>query len=74
MIINGMPDYVHIFVSFNPDCAISDLVRDIKANSSNFINDEKLIPGKFSWQRGFGAFTYSKSEVQRVINYIKNQE
>ena len=74
MIINGMPDHVHIFLGFSPDIAISDLVRDIKSNSTNFINDNKLIQGKFSWQKGFGAFTYSKSQVPRVVKYIKNQE
>ena len=74
MIINGMPDHVHILIGFSPDIAISDLVRDIKSNSSNFINENKLIPGKFSWQKGFGAFTYSKSQVPRVARYIENQE
>ena len=74
MIINGMPDHVHIFLGFSPDIAISDLIRDIKSNSTNFINDKKLIQGKFSWQRGFGAFTYSKSQVPMVVEYIKNQE
>ena len=74
MIINGMPDHVHILISFSPDIAISDLVRAIKSNSSNFINENKLIPGKFSWQKGFGAFTYSKSQVPRVARYIENQE
>ena len=74
MIINGMPDHVHIFIGFNPDIALSDLVRDIKSNSTNYINSKILIPGKFSWQRGFGAFTYSKSQAPGVINYIKNQQ
>ena len=74
MIINGMPDHVHILIGFSPDIAISDLVRDIKSNSSNFINENKLVPGKFSWQKGFGAFTYSKSQVPRVVRYIENQE
>ena len=74
MIINGMPDHVHIFLGLSPDIAISDLVRDIKSNSTNFINDNKLIQGKFSWQKGFGAFTYSKSQVPMVVRYIKNQE
>jgi len=74
MIINGMPDHVHIFLGFSPDIAISDLVRDIKSNSTNFINDNKLIQGKFSWQKGFGAFTYNKSQVPMVVRYIKNQE
>ena len=73
MIINGMPDHLHILLGFSPDIAISDLVRDIKSNSTNFINDSKLIPGKFSWQKGFGAFTYSKSQVPRVVKYIENQ-
>lgn len=73
-IINGMPDHVHIFIGFSPDIALSDLVRDIKSNSANYINNKKLIEGKFSWQNGFGAFTYSKSQVQSVVKYIKNQE
>ena len=54
--------------------AISDLVRDIKNNSSNFINDNKYIVGKFSWQEGYGAFSYSHSHINAVFNYIKNQE
>jgi putative transposase len=74
MIINGMPDHIHIFLGFSPDIAISDLVRDIKSNSAKFVNEEKMVAGKFSWQRGFGAFTYSKSQVPSVIKYIQNQE
>lgn len=74
MIINGMPDHIHIFIGFSPDIALSDLVRDIKANSSNYINKKKLVAGKFSWQRGFGAFTYSKSQIPLVVRYIQNQE
>ncbi len=74
MIINGMPDHIHLFVGFSPEIALSDLVGVIKSNTTNFINDQKLVAGKFSWQRGFGAFTYSKSQVPRVVNYIKNQE
>ncbi len=54
--------------------AISDLVRDIKNNSSNFINDNKWIKEKFSWQEGYGAFSYSHSHIEAVYNYIKNQE
>lgn len=73
-IINGTRDHLHLFIGFSPDIAISDLVRDIKANSSNYINENKLIPGKFSWQKGFGAFTYSKSQTEKVIQYIVNQE
>jgi putative transposase len=72
--INGMADHIHVLVGFKPDKPISDLVRDIKANSSKFINDKKWINGKFEWQTGFGAFSYSHSQLPNVINYVRNQE
>ena len=72
--INGMPDHIHILVGSKPNKALSDLVRDIKANSSRFINEKKWISGKFEWQTGFGAFSYSHSQLTNVINYIQNQE
>lgn len=68
-----MPDHTHIFVSIKPDISISDLVRDIKANTSSFIKEKKFLDEPFSWQEGFGAFSYSKSQTQRVNNYILNQ-
>lgn len=74
IVINGMPDHVHILIGLKPDKSISDLVRDIKANSSKFINDKKWVNGKFEWQTGFGAFSYSHSQLTSVINYIRNQE
>ena len=74
IIVNGMPDHLHIFIGMLPSMAISDLVRDIKNNASNFVNDNKFVRGKFSWQEGFGAFQYSKSQVETVYEYIKNQE
>jgi putative transposase len=74
IVINGMPDHVHILIGLKPDKSISDLVRDIKANLSKFINDKKWINGKFEWQTGFGAFSYSHSQLTNVINYIHNQE
>lgn len=70
----AMPDHVHILVSMSPNVCISDLVRDIKAGSSKFINDSKWVNGKFNWQEGFGAFSYSKSSVDNVVKYILNQE
>ncbi len=70
----AMPDHVHILVSMNPNISVSDLVRDIKAGSSKFINDHGLIRGKFNWQEGYGAFSYSKSSVDAVVKYINNQE
>ena len=67
-----MPDHTHILVSMKPDIAISDLVRDIKSNSSSFIDDKKFVKN-FSWQTGFGAFSYSKSQSKNVVDYILNQ-
>jgi REP element-mobilizing transposase RayT len=72
--INGMPDHIHILIGLKPDKSISDLVRDIKSNSSKFINDKKWINGKFEWQTGFGAFSYSHSQLTNVIHYIERQE
>jgi len=70
----AMPDHVHILVSMSPVISISDLVRDIKAGSSKFINEKIWMNGKFNWQEGYGAFSYSKSSVDSVIKYILNQE
>jgi REP element-mobilizing transposase RayT len=72
--INSVRDHVHILIGLKPDIALSDLVRDIKANSSRFINDRKWVRGKFNWQEGFGAFSYSHSHLDRVIKYIDGQE
>ncbi len=69
-----MPDHVHLLVGIKPSIAISDLVRDIKAGSSNFINQQHWVKGKFNWQEGFGAFSYSKSQIESVIKYILSQE
>ena len=74
IIVNGMPDHIHAFIGLRPSMAISDLVRDIKNNSSNFINGKKWVNGKFSWQEGYGAFSYSHSQIETVYNYILNQE
>lgn len=70
----AMPDNVHILVSMSPTVAIADLVRDIKAGSSKFINEKGWMNGKFNWQEGYGAFSYSKSSVDAVVKYILNQE
>jgi putative transposase len=68
------PDHMHILVGLHPTIAVSDLTRDIKSNSSKLINDKRLIRGKFNWQEGFGAFTYSKSQIDTVAKYIFNQQ
>jgi putative transposase len=74
IIVNGMQDHVHIFVGLRPVMAIADLVREVKNNSTNFINERRLVPGKFSWQEGYGAFSYGHSQIEKVYNYILNQE
>ena len=68
-----MPDHTHILVSIKPDITISDLTRDIKSNSSSFIKEKKFVTSTFSWQEGFGAFSYSKSQAKDVVTYILNQ-
>jgi len=74
IIINGVEDHVHVFLGLKPAMALSDLVRDIKNNSSNFINEHSWIKGKFNWQEGYGAFSYSHSQIEAVYTYIQNQE
>ena len=72
--INGMPDHIHIFLSYNPNQKIPDLVETIKTDSSHFIKRKGFCPQKFSWQSGYGAFSYARSQVNAVADYIANQE
>jgi len=72
--INGMPDHIHLLVSMNPKQSPSDLLFHVKRSSSLWINENKLVHGKFSWQEGFGAFSYGKSQIPAIINYIENQQ
>jgi len=72
--INGMADHVHILIGLKPAMALTDLVREIKADSTNFINKQKWVHGKFSWQEGYGAFSYGHSQLDTIIRYIQNQE
>ena len=72
--INGMPDHIHFLFGLRPSQSISDLLQDIKGNSSKWINEKKFIKGKFSWQEGYGAFSYRKSDIHQIINYIRNQQ
>ena len=74
MAINGMADHVHILIGVSPDIAFSDVVKDVKVASSSLINEKRWVRGHFKWQRGFGAFSYSRSQVSTVANYIENQE
>jgi REP element-mobilizing transposase RayT len=72
--INNMPDHLHLLVGLRPDSSLSDLVRDVKAGSSKFINEKRWVMGRFSWQEGFGAFSHSRSQLGAVIRYIGNQQ
>lgn len=72
--INGMPDHIHILISMRPVCSLSELVREIKKSSTEFVNQRKLTPVKFQWQEGYGAFSYSQSALDHVIKYIRNQK
>jgi len=72
--INFMPDHVHILIGYNLNYLLPDLLRDIKSGTSRFISENKWMPGKFSWQDGYGAFSYSKSQIDSRIKYINNQE
>lgn len=72
--INGMPDHAHILIGLKPAIALADLVRDIKADSSTFVNKQRLVHGRFSWQEGYGAFSYGHSQLDTIIRYIQNQE
>ena len=72
--INGMPDHIHILFGLRPAQSLSDLIQDIKGSSSKWINKEGFTNEKFSWQEGFGAFSYSKVVLPTIINYILLQE
>tara|TARA_R110002073_G_scaffold101567_1_gene230846 strand:+ start:39 stop:500 length:462 start_codon:yes stop_codon:yes gene_type:complete len=72
--INGMPDHIHILFGMRPTQSLSDLMKQVKQDSSKWINKKGFVNGKFSWQAGYGAFSYAKSEISNVIHYIKNQE
>ena len=72
--INGMPDHVHLLIGLRPTQALADLMQMVKQDSFKWINTKGFVKGKFSWQSGYGAFSYSKNQVPRVINYIQEQE
>lgn len=74
IIVNGVSNHVHILLGLNPSKSISDTVHGIKRSTSLFINNEKLCLGKFAWQEGYGAFSYSRSQLEDVYEYILNQE
>ena len=72
--INGMPDHVHLLFGLRPAQSLSDLMKVVKGNSSEWINNTGFTKGRFSWQAGYGAFSYAKSQVPNVVRYIQNQK
>ena len=72
--INGMPDHLHILIGYRPHQALSDLLKEIKGDSSKWINDRRFTKSKFNWQEGYGAFSYSKAEVPKICSYIESQK
>lgn len=72
--INGMPDHIHILIGMKPSCCLSDLVREIKKSTNEFIKEKKFTRLNFQWQEGYGAFSYSHSALDNVIAYINNQK
>ena len=72
--VNGMPDHLHLFIGMKPSCCLSDLIREVKKSSNDFIKENKLSKFKFSWQEGYGAFSYSHSQIDNVVKYVMNQK
>lgn len=72
--INGVSNHIHIFMNIKPSCCIADLVREIKKSSNTFINENQFTPFKFQWQEGYGVFSYSHSQIDRVAKYVMNQK
>lgn len=72
--INGMPNHIHVFVGYKPHQLVPNLLQDIKGSSSGWVNNKGFVKGKFHWQEGYGAFSYSHSQIDIVAKYIHNQE
>ncbi len=72
--VNGMPDHIHFLIGMKPACCLSDLVREVKKSSNDFIKEKRFTNLQFNWQEGFGAFSYSQRDLDNVIGYINNQK
>ena len=72
--INGISDHIHVFIGYKPHQLIPELLQDVKGNSSKWINERQFVTGKFQWQEGYGAFSYSHSQIDAVVKYIQNQD
>mgnify|MGYP006294447679 CR=1 FL=1 len=74
IVVNTVPDHCHILVGLQPTSSVSDVLGKVKSASSAFINKNRMVMGRFEWQDGFGAFSYSRSQLGKVVAYIENQE
>lgn len=74
IVINGTEDHLHLVISINPNLSCSELVKSIKISSTKWINEKGFLRTKFQWQEGFGVFSYSKSQMNTLIDYVNNQE
>lgn len=74
IIVNGVEDHVHCFLGLKPVVSVSDLMQTVKAKSSKYINDHSLTPHRFEWQDGYGVFSYSQAQVEKVYNYVLNHQ
>ena len=74
IIVNGVEDHIHCFVGLKPTVSIPELMKNVKAKSSKYINDHHLTRERFEWQTGYGVFSYSHSQIHRIFKYIANQE
>jgi len=74
LIVNGVEDHIHCLIGLKPVVSISELMKTVKAKSSKYVNDHSLTTGRFEWQTGYGVFSYAQSQLDRVYNYIRNQE
>lgn len=72
--INGMADHIHFFIGMKPNCCLSDLVREIKKSTNEFIKTKRFVKSRFQWQEGYGAFSYSHSHIDTVVKYIQKQK
>lgn len=72
--IGNMSDHVHLFIQLKPDMSVSELVREIKKSSTNWVNQSRLTKSKFQWQEGYGAFSYSKEDISAICNYVEHQK
>lgn len=74
LIVNGVEDHMHCLIALRPVVSVSDLMQHVKAKSSKYLNDRQVTRSRFEWQDGYGVFSYSHNDLDRIYKYIANQE